>query len=260
VRIFVNQVPSAQSDDGAASAAVVLPAWNEERHVAEAVRFTLAVDVRRVIIVNDCSTDGTADIVDALAAADPRVTALHHAENQGKQAAVKTGLNAALDFADCRSFVTLDADMQMDPALLPKLCPWIGAYDVVIGARTHEQMPRRRRAANRLANLPYRMLAAVRINDIQSGYRVYSRRTAACLAAKLNPWGGYKFEHTALLLLAKAAARGHHNLRIAEVAIPCAYGEAESGIRFMDNLQLTWASVANAIRLARLQKPDTPTD
>jgi len=258
MRILVDQVPSAVNDEGAAAAAVVLPAWNEERHVAEAVRCTLDVGVRRVVIVNDCSSDGTAEIIDALAEADPRVTALHHEKNQGKQAAVKTGLNAALAFEDCRSFVTLDADMQMDPALLPKLCPWIGEYDVVIGARTHEEMPRRRRAANRLANLPYRMIAAVRISDIQSGYRIYSRRTAACLAKKLNPWGGYKFEHTALLLLAKAAAREHHDLRIAEVAIPCAYGDAESGIRIMDNLQLTWASLANAIRLGRLQKPATP--
>lgn len=232
--------------------AVVFPAYNEERHVAEAVEAALAAGVGYVTCVDDCSADATGTIVDRLAA-DSRVEALHHEVNQGKQAAVKHGLTLALGHAAAQAFAVLDADMQDDPALLPGLCHHVGPYDLVIGYRGRGDMPLHRRLANLLANVPYHFLAGVPIHDVQSGYRVYTREAAQFLAQHLSVRGGYTLEHTSMLLFGKLAARRQRDFAIAEVQIPYTYADAKSSIGMKDNLQLTWAAVYHAAALARLR-------
>ena len=254
MRIHVERAPFAQEGRDMARVAVVFPAYNEEAHVAEAVAAALAAGVGKVVVVNDCSTDGTAAVIDGLSASDARVSAVHHDVNMGKQAAVKTGLARALEQPVCEAFSVLDSDMQNDPSLLPGMCPLIGPYDMVIGCRDRSEMPAVRQLANTASNLPYRLLAAMRITDVQSGYRIYSRETAQCLAERLAVHGRYTFEHTSLLLIGKDFAARGRDLRIAEVTIPCPYGDSASNIRARDKLQLTWASFADAIRLARLQR------
>jgi len=231
---------------------VVFPAYNEERHVAEAVRAALSVGVGRVVCVNDRSTDATGAIVDRLAA-DEAVEAVHHAVNQGKQAAVKHGLEAILRHAGVEKVAVLDADMQDDPVHLPPVCRPVGHYDVAIGYRGRGDMPAIRRLANALANAPYQ-LAAVRIHDVQSGYRVYTREVADYLARRLATRGRYTFEHTSMLLFGRLAAERRRDFRIAEVAVPYTYADARSSIRLKDNLQLTWAAIYHAAALARLQR------
>ena len=231
--------------------AVVFPAYNEETHVADAVHAALAAGVGRVVCVNDCSSDATGPVINRLAA-DPRVAAVHHEMNQGKQAAVKHGLQDALGRPDLSIIAVLDADMQDDPRLLPALCHHVGSYDLVIGCRGRGVMPAIRRLSNSLANLPYQMIACVRIHDVQSGYRVYSREVAQYLAHHLAVRGGYTLEHTSMLLFGKLARRWGRDFRIAEVEIPYTYEGAKSSIRPKDNLQLTWAAIRHAAALARL--------
>jgi glycosyltransferase involved in cell wall biosynthesis len=232
--------------------AVVFPAYNEERHVAEAVRAALGAGVGMVVCVDDCSTDATGQIVDRLAG-EERVAALHHGVNRGKQAAVKHGLELAVRHAGWDAVAVLDADMQDDPALLPGLCHLAGPYDLVIGVRGRGDMPAHRRLANLLANAPYRFLAGIAIHDIQSGYRVYTREVAAHLAENLCLRGGYTLEHTSMLLFGTLAERRGRDFRIAEVEIPYTYKSAQSSITVKDNMQLTWAAIRHATALARLR-------
>jgi len=232
---------------------VVLPAYNEKQHLEQVVRAALEVNVGRIVAVDDCSTDGTAAVLDRLAERYP-VEAVHHAVNQGKQAAVKHGLRAMVRHEEVEAVAVLDADMQTDPALLPRLCRHAGPYDVVIGHRSQSEMPFIRRLANTLANAPYQILAGLPVHDIQSGFRVYTREVARYLADHLPAAGRYALEHTAILLLGRLAAEGHREYRIAEVEIPCPYGAAESSIRLRDNLQLTRVSLAYAYRLSRLRR------
>lgn len=95
---------------------VVVPAWNEERVIERTVRSLLASDLSdlTVIVVDDGSTDGTADRVDALVAADPRVTLVRQPVNAGKAAA----LNAGIEAARTAVVATVDADTLVDPACL----------------------------------------------------------------------------------------------------------------------------------------------
>jgi len=186
-------------------------------------------------------------------AADGRVVACHHAVNRGKQAAVKTGLRVALQQPGAAVFALMDADMQNDPAMLPRLVPHIGPYDALIGVRDRSEMPRHRRIANALANLPYRILAGVAVSDVQSGWRLYSRAVAACLAECLSEAGRYALEHSSMLLFGALARRWGRDFRIAEVTVPCPYSGAASSIRMRDNVQLTWATIYHALALARMR-------
>lgn len=252
MRILVDQVAPGGREENMSRVAVVFPAYNEEGHVAEAVQAALGAGAGRVVCVNDCSADATGTIIDRLAA-DRRVQAIHHEVNQGKQAAVKHGLQAAVRHEDCQAFAVLDADMQDDPALLPGLCHQVGPYDLVIGYRSRGDMPGIRRLANTLANVPYRWVAGIAIHDIQSGYRIYARETAEYLAEHLAVTGRYTLEHTSMLLCGRLAAERGRDFRIAEMPVPYSYEGAKSSIRLKDNIELTWASLYHAAALARLQ-------
>ncbi|MFW6189197.1 MAG: glycosyltransferase family 2 protein [Planctomycetota bacterium] len=252
MRIRVEQPGPRPPADDLSEVAAVLPAYNEQKHLARAVSAALEVGVGLVACVDDGSADATGRILDELAA-DPRVLAVHHEVNRGKQAAVRTGLRAALSAGGMRGFAVLDADMQNDPALLPLLCAPLGEYDVVIGARRRDRMPPQRKLANALANLPYNVLAGVAVHDVQSGFRVYTREVADFLAENLTARGGYTLEHTTMLLFGRLARLRRRDFRIAEVPVPCAYGEAESHIRVADNLALTRAALYHAAALGVLR-------
>jgi glycosyltransferase involved in cell wall biosynthesis len=252
MRIVVEQLAPAAPDGSAGRTAVVFPAFNEQKHLREAVQTALSVGVRKVICVDDCSTDATGSIADELAE-NPAVVSLHHAVNRGKQAAVLTGLKRALACPGVEIVSVLDADMQNDPALLPGLCAHVPPCDAVMGRRLRTRMPPIRRLANDLADLPYRIIAALPIRDVQSGFRVYSRRAARYLRDRMAPGGRYALEHASLLLLGRLADELRRPVRIGQVPVPCAYRGRQSSIRLRDNLQLTWASVYHALLLARLR-------
>ncbi|NLW50059.1 MAG: glycosyltransferase family 2 protein [Candidatus Brocadiaceae bacterium] len=253
MRIRVEQRTGQRAERAMAHVAAVFPAYNEERHLARCVEAALACGLGLVVVVNDGSTDSTGAILDRLAC-DPRVQAVHHEVNLGKQAGVVHGLQAAARHTHWNAVAVLDADMQNDPALLPRLCGLIGPYDLVVGRRHQDHMPAVRRAANLLASAPYALLAGVPIGDVQSGYRVYSRETAAYLARHLPEAGRYAFEHSSMLLFARLARARRRDFRIAEVPVPCSYEDAPSRIRLCDKLQLTWATVYHAAAIARLRR------
>jgi glycosyltransferase involved in cell wall biosynthesis len=237
-----------------ADVAVVFPAYNEEANVARAIETALQVGAGRVVCVDDCSTDRTGNIIEDYAS-NPRVGIVHHEVNQGKQAAVKHGLEAALEHPQLQRFATLDADMQDDPAELPRVAAPVGECEMVSTFRSREEMPPHRRLANALANAPYRFLAGLDIHDVQAGYRVYTRPVAAYLSLHLATRGGYTLEHTTMELFGEIARRRNGPFRIGEVRVPYPYeDDAESHIGLRDNLQLTAAAVRCAWRLAKLTR------
>src|SRR5437588_11334334 len=92
---------------------ILMPVFNEAATVAAIVERVLAVPLdQEIILVNDASSDGTAGIVDQLHSA--RVKVIHHHDNQGKGAAIRTGLEAASG----ELVVIQDADFEYDPRVL----------------------------------------------------------------------------------------------------------------------------------------------
>lgn len=149
--------------------AAVIPCFNEARHIAALVR-ALRTMLPRVLVVDDGSTDDTARL-----AAEAGADVLRHAENQGKGAALRKGLQAALD-AGCEYAVTLDGDGQHDPAELPAFIAAAerGEADLVIGNRMADTrgMPWLRRRVNRWMSRRLSRLAGRSLPDTQCGYRL----------------------------------------------------------------------------------------
>jgi len=116
------------------SLSIVVPAYNEESTLSEIVERLLAVpEASEIIIVNDCSTDGTRAIAERLAAENPRVKVANHAANAGKTEALKTGFALTTG----QIVIVQDADLEYDPAEIGDVIAPIleGHADVVYGSR-----------------------------------------------------------------------------------------------------------------------------
>jgi glycosyltransferase involved in cell wall biosynthesis len=113
---------------------IVVPAYNEEATLAEIVARLLEVEeAGEIVIVNDCSTDGTRAIADRLAAEHPKVKTAHHSVNAGKTEALKTGFALTTG----QIVIVQDADLEYDPAEIGSVIAPIveGHADVVYGSR-----------------------------------------------------------------------------------------------------------------------------
>ena len=113
---------------------IVVPAYNEESTLPEIVARLLAIpEAGEIVIVDDCSTDGTRAIADRLAAENPRIKVAHHPANAGKTEALKTGFALTTG----QIVIVQDADLEYDPAEIGDVIAPIveGHADVVYGSR-----------------------------------------------------------------------------------------------------------------------------
>jgi glycosyltransferase involved in cell wall biosynthesis len=113
---------------------IVVPAYNEEATLSEIVKRLLAVpEAGEIVLVDDCSTDGTHEIADRLAAEHPKVKVAHHAANAGKTEALKTGFLMTTG----QIVIVQDADLEYNPAEIGEVIAPIvnGDADVVYGSR-----------------------------------------------------------------------------------------------------------------------------
>ncbi len=114
---------------------ILMPVYNEEERIADALKQALAVDYPceiELVVVDDGSRDGTAEVLDRVD--DTRLRVITHQRNVGKGAAIKT----AVDNAEGEYMVILDADLEYDPQDIPKLLEPVldGRAKVVYGNRT----------------------------------------------------------------------------------------------------------------------------
>ena len=147
---------------------VVMPAFNEEAAIGLLVAELLTVARwREVLVIDDGSTDGT-----ALQARSAGARVISHPYNKGNGAAVKTGIREASGAC----VLIIDADGQHRPADAVRLVTHLGAYDLVVGARSHaSQASWARRAGNSSLNAIAGYLAGRPIPDLTSGFRAAKR-------------------------------------------------------------------------------------
>jgi len=161
---------------------VIVPTYNEapnlERLVAEVRR---ALPGAEILVVDDRSPDGTGEIADRLAAADPGLRVLHRDPPKGRGLAGRDGYAEALR-RGAEAILEMDADFSHDPALLPRFLDELASgADVVLASRFVAGGSDRdrgvvRRAITVLANLYIRLVLGVPIADCNSGYRGFRRR------------------------------------------------------------------------------------
>jgi len=194
---------------------IIIPAFNEEKKLDDLLkRVSSVVSLKNVLVVNDGSLDNTAIVAER---AGSKV--LSFKINQGKGLALKAGF----DFAICNEYdavITMDADSQHDPDEIPMFLAYYreNGTDLIIGTRKHNlsEMPFPRFMANKTSSLVASLLAGVRVNDSQSGYRFIKKD----LIEKINLKDGRFQMETEIIV--KAARAG---FSIGEVSIKTIYFE-----------------------------------
>lgn len=203
---------SAAHAPGQAQVAVIVPAYNEERFIGSVVLKTLRyADI--VLVVDDGSTDGTAEVA---AAAGAEV--ITHEQNLGKGAALNTGFCWARS-VDADVVVTIDADGQHFPEDLPAIIQPIvtGGADIVVGSRYLQvawDVPRHRVLGHQVFNAVTNHLSGVKVTDSQSGFRAFSRRALLAISFASQ---GFAVESEMQFLAHE------HNLRVSEVPVTIKY-------------------------------------
>jgi dolichol-phosphate mannosyltransferase len=159
--------PLPQKDLALAEISVVIPVYNEEENLP-----LLAAEVQgamrsfgrpyEVVYVDDGSTDGSAEVLLGLAREDPAVRVVHQRRNSGQTAALDAGFRLARGAI----VVTLDSDLQNDPADIPRLLALMDRYDVVSGVRTQRRDTWVRKASSRIANRVRNRLTHDSVTDV----------------------------------------------------------------------------------------------
>ena len=152
---------------------VIVPAFNEARTIMGVLERLRELPItQQVIVVDDCSTDGTGDLV--AAAGFSGVELVRHERNRGKGAALRTGFALARG----RVVVIQDADLEYDPADIPDLVRPIlaGHADVVFGSRLIGGKPQRahlfwHKVGNRGLSLLTNVLYNTTLSDMETGYK-----------------------------------------------------------------------------------------
>ncbi len=178
---------------------VVIPTYQERDNLGPVVaRLHEAVPEADVLVVDDASPDGTGELADEMAAADPRITVLHREGKAGLGAAYLAGFATALR-GDYQVVVEMDADGSHPPEDLPALIAALDDADVVLGSRyvpggIVRNWPARRQLISRAGNLYSRVALGVRIKDITAGYRVFRRQVLGELDLDRVSSQGYCFQ------------------------------------------------------------------
>jgi glycosyltransferase involved in cell wall biosynthesis len=193
---------------------VVIPVYNERRWVRDLLQRVQAVPIpKEIIVVDDCSTDGTRDILKGLEADGLRV--IYQPHNQGKGAALREGFRHATGDV----VIVQDADLEYDPAEYPRLIQPIieNRADVVFGSRfigeSHRVLYFWHYVANKVLTTVSNMFTNLNLTDMETCYKVFRREVLADIELKSNRFG---FEPE---ITAKIAKHANPSWRVYEVAI-----------------------------------------
>ena len=156
---------------------IVVPAYNEAESLPDLVgkiEATIKTHgyVAEIIFINDGSTEATAEVLDALAAESPlRVHVIHFRCNRGKAEALTAGFQRATGDI----VITMDADLQDDPAEIPKLIETLekGNYGLVSGWKYPRKDPLEKRAFSFVFNRVTAMFTGVKLHDMNCGFKAY---------------------------------------------------------------------------------------
>ena len=175
---------------------VVIPCYNEAQTLADVVAKVGGADTAglalEIVIVDDCSADGSAAIAEGLAKSDPRIRVFRHDVNQGKGAALRTGFAAASGDL----VIVQDADMEYDPADYVKLIAPIanGDADVVYGSRFLERDATEAHyllhgLANHFLTALSNLLTGLKLTDMETCYKLVPKRVLDQITITENRFG-----------------------------------------------------------------------
>jgi len=217
---------------------VIIPVYNEVKNINEIIKRVQTTKLAsEIVIVDDGSKDGTRDILQKLNG-KKKVRVILHEKNQGKGAAVVTGMKTAKGDI----LLIQDADLEYDPRDYPLLLKPIqeGVADVVYGSRflggAHRVTMFWHQVANKLLTLMTNILYDSILTDMETGYKVFNRKVIDGMTIKAKRFN-FEPEFTAKILKRK--------FRIYEVPIsfnPRDYTEGKK-IKLKDAFEAVWALI-----------------
>jgi dolichol-phosphate mannosyltransferase len=191
---------------------VVLPTYDEAENLEGiSAAILAALPGARLLVVDDDSPDGTGDIADRLAAADPRITVRHRAGKEGLGKAYIDGFAAVLE-AGASRVVQMDADWSHAPDYLPALlAPLEHDADLVIGSRYASGGGVRdwgilRRIVSRGGSLFARIVLRLGPHDLTGGFKAWRRAALEAVQWERVHSGGYVFQIETTYLATRAGA------------------------------------------------------
>ena len=234
---------------------LVIPAFNESAVMATAIMEAVRALAGRfepweIVVVDDGSTDGTADQVSLVAG----VRVIRHSPNRGYGAALRTGFEAAR--YDCIAFT--DADCQFDLTDLERLAPHLEASAIVVGYRVDRKDPLRRRFLSWGYNRLVRTLLGTGVRDVDCALKVFRRDALA----ELIPESPGFFVNTEML--ARANRLGFKVIELPVTHRPRLGGESKVSSRevprtFAVLVRYWWQNVVLAKPLTRVQSATVQT-
>ncbi len=211
------------SRDGASSWLVALPVYNEVDYVDDVLDQVLRHS-DRILVVDDGSTDGTADKLDARRAASPgRIDVIHHPQNRGYGAGLQSAFAYTLEHGYA-GIVTLDCDGQHQPHRIPSFIAAAESADIVSGSRYLEKFagddepPAERMQINRRITAEINERLGFKLTDAFCGFKAYRAEALRAMTITNN---GYAMP---LELWVQAAAA---KLRVIELPVPLIYLDLE---------------------------------
>jgi glycosyltransferase involved in cell wall biosynthesis len=214
----------------------LIPAFNEARTVAEVIELVRALPLEHeLVVIDDGSTDGTAAILDRIAASSDGIIVIHQ-PNQGKGAALRAGIpHLTGDIV-----VIQDADLEYDPQDVPALIAPIaeGFADVVFGSRLSGGRPQRaylfwHMVGNKVLSIATGMLYNTTLSDMETGYKAFRAEVLRSLDLRQNDFA-IEPEITAKVC--------KQHLRVYEVPVAYygrTYGEGKK-ITWRDGIKAFW--------------------
>ncbi len=185
---------------GAGKALVITPTYNERENIPKLVPLVLAQDPRiEILFIDDNSPDGTGELADDIARAEPRVHVLHRPGKLGLGTAYLEGFRWGIE----RGYdwmLEMDADFSHDPSHLPQFLEAIQQYDVVIGSRyldarvTVVNWPIKRLLLSYYANVYARIVTGLPVWDATAGFKCYRRQVLEALPLDKVESTGYAFQ------------------------------------------------------------------
>jgi glycosyltransferase involved in cell wall biosynthesis len=214
---------------------IIIPVYNEAEHIREIIKRVQATRLaKEIVVVDDGSKDGTREVLQTLDG-KRKVRVILHEKNQGKGAAVVTGMRAATGDV----LLIQDADLEYDPRDYPALLQPIkeGLADVVYGSRflggPHRVTMFWHMVANQLLTTMTNILYNTILTDMETGYKVFRREVIEGLTIKSKSFN-FEPEFTAKVL--------KRNYRIFEVPIsfnPRDYSQGKK-IKLKDAFEAVW--------------------